>query len=662
MKNRPPAPRKATVATPPYPTATSATVPQRWLVVALFAATLLAYWPSLSGGFLWDDDGHVTKKELRSIDGLVRIWTEPQATQQYYPLLHSAFWLEYRLWDGNPLGYRVLNLLLHATTACLFAALLRRLQVPGAWLAAFIFALHPVCVESVAWISEQKNTLSLVLYLLAALAYLRFDERRQRSHYLIASTLFVAALLSKTVTATLPAALLVVLWWKRGRLDFRRDLAPLSLWFALGIAAGLITMWAERTMIGARGDEFAFSFLERCLIAGRVVWFYLGKLFWPAELIFIYPRWTIDAAQLTQWLFPIGGVAATAALSWFAWKKSRRGPLAAWLLFVGTLVPALGFFNVYPFVFSFVADHFQYHACLAIVALAAAGLSGALARLPRGVTIGATVAVVALLAHLSRGHSAIYVSNLTLFEATVAKNPAAWMAHSNLGTTLNDHNRSPEALIHLQTAHDLRPDAEAKNNLGYTLTRLGRPAEAVAYLEQALALRPTFAAASNNLGIAYVALRRNSDAVAAFQAALRLQPHYPAARLNLGLAIAQSGRTEEAVAHFRQALELDPNYADAELHLGLGLTLLGKFPEGRPHFERSLRLNPYSFQNVHTYARALENVGQLTDAIVRYRQALDLAPDHPDVHADLARALRQNGQVQEANTHQAEASRLRRGR
>ena len=194
--------------------------------------------PALQAGFIWDDDGHVTRTDLRDLSGLYRIWFEFGATQQYYPVLHSAFWLEHLVWGDSPLGYHLLNVLLHASAACLFGVLLRRLAVPGAALAALLFALHPVCVESVAWISEQKNTLSLVFYLCAALAYLRFTERRRGTVYLLATGLFVLALLTKTVTASLPAALLVVFWWQRGRLEWRRDVVPLLPWFALGRGVG----------------------------------------------------------------------------------------------------------------------------------------------------------------------------------------------------------------------------------------------------------------------------------------------------------------------------------------------------------------------------------------------------------------------------------------
>ncbi len=356
--------------------------PFRWAAVVLFLITLLAYLPSLSGGLIWDDDAHVTKPELRSWSGLARIWTEPAATQQYYPLLHSAFWIEHRLWGDSPLGYRLLNVLLHATAAVLFAALLRKLSVRGAWLAAFVFALHPVCVETVAWITEQKNTLSLVFYLAAALAYFRFNETRRGSAYALATAFFVAALLCKTVTATLPAALLVILWWRHGRLHWRRDLLPLLPWVALGFGAGLVTTWVEFHLIGAQGEDYDLSLLQRGLLAGRVVWFYLGKLFWPVGLIFIYPRWTVEAVAAWQYVFPVGIIALIAALAW--WTRKSRGPLAALLLFVGTLIPALGFINLYPFKFSFVADHFQYHASLGIIAAAGAGLARVRAPAPVG--------------------------------------------------------------------------------------------------------------------------------------------------------------------------------------------------------------------------------------------------------------------------------------
>ena len=363
--------------------AVAAAVPEsgRWPLAAVFGlvwvVTFAAYFPALMGGLLWDDAGHVTRPDLQSWSGLARIWFEVGATQQYYPLLHSAFWLEHRFWGEATFGYHLVNVLWHATSACLLVAILRRLMVPGAVLAAFFFALHPVGVESVAWIAEQKNTLSTVFYLAAALAWLRFEDERRSARYAAATLWFVAALLTKTVTATLPAALLVIAWWRRGRLSWRGDVLPLLPWFAVGVGAGLFTAWFERTSIGAQGADFNLGLVERGLLAGRIFWFYLGKLVWPADLMFFYPRWHVDAAAVWQYLFPVAALALVGGLVWWTRRGRGRGLLAAALLYGGTLFPVLGFMNVYPFVFSYVADHFQYLASLSFFALIAAGLMGA---------------------------------------------------------------------------------------------------------------------------------------------------------------------------------------------------------------------------------------------------------------------------------------------
>lgn len=329
-----------------------------------------------------DDTGHLTRPELRTLEGLRRIWFEPGAATQYYPLLHTAFWLEHRLWGNEPFGYHLANLFQHWIAALLVVLLMRRLALPGAWLAGTLFALHPVCVEAVAWMSEQKSTLSAVFYLSGALAYMQFDEVRSKRWYVLSLALFLMALGSKTVTASLPAGLLLVLWWKRGRLEWGRDVVPLLPWFAVGAAASFVTIWVEREYIGASGVDFSLSPLERCLVAGRAIWFYLAKLLWPAQLCFSYPRWNIDTRAWNQYLYPLAVLAVLAGL----WRLSRRkrGPLAGFLFFAGTLFPALGFFNVYPFLYSFVADHYQYLATLGILVPLAAGANSWAGRLTAG--------------------------------------------------------------------------------------------------------------------------------------------------------------------------------------------------------------------------------------------------------------------------------------
>ena len=565
----------------------------------LFCVIVIAYLPALNGGFVWDDINHVTRLELRSLHGLSRIWFDLGATQQYYPLLHSAFWAEHRLWGDAVLGYHLTNLVLHAVAGCLIVLILRRLSLPGAWLAAFVFALHPVSVESVAWITEQKNTLSTVFYLGSALGYLRFDRTRLRSQYFLALGLFVLALLSKTVTATLPAALLVIFWWIRGRLRGRSDVLPLLPWIALGASAGLFSAWVERRFIGAEGAEFALTFVERCLIAGRAIWFYLGKLVWPVDLMFVYPRWTVNSGAWWQYLYPLGVVALGVGL--LLLSRRWRGPLAGFLFFAGTLFPALGFLNVYPFVNSYVGDHFQYVASLGIIVPFAAGLVLARRRMPvvhRWVGPVLAGLLVAVLGTLTWRQAATYRDSQTLYRETLARNPASWLAHNNLGGELiGVPGGLNEAIDHFEAALRIKPDlSDAQYNLGLALSRSpGRLPEAIAHYEAALRIRPDYPDAHNNLGNALSRTPgRLPEAIAHYEAALRARPDYADAHNNLAAALSKiEGRLPEAIAHYEAALRIKPD--SAEMHYNLGNTLLkvpGRLPDAISEYETALRISP----------------------------------------------------------------------
>jgi len=573
------------------PTGTSSRANLRQLAMGagVFALPLFAYWPAVRADFIWNDSDYVTALALQSWDGLRRIWTDVGATEQYYPLLHSAFWVEHRGWGDAPAGYHLVNIALHAGAACLFALVLRRLAVPGAALGALLFALHPVCVESVAWISEQKNTLSLVFYLGAALAYLRFaaerdgDSRRAAIDYRIALALFFAALLTKTTTAALPAALLVLAWWRRGRIEWRRDAQPLLPWFVLGAAMGLFSAWVEKHFIGAEGGGFALGLPERTLLAGRIVWFYLGKLVLPIDLIFIYPRWTIDAAAAWQWGFSVGFVALLAGL--WALRRRTRTPLAVLLLFAGSLFPVLGFFNVYAFMFSFVADHWQYLPCLAVLALAAALLARAPA--PLGpLCIGA-------LGLLTWQQSRMYADMGTFYRATLARNPDCWMAHNNLGSLLHQARRDDEALVHYTAALRLKPDsAKAHTNLGLILRERRQLAEALPHFEAAVQLEPDTAAYQDNLAGALRDAGRPRDALSHHREALRLAPDFHAAHNNYGVTLRELGRTGEAIAQFEAAVRLEPTSAPAHLNLTFSYCLAGRIAEAEAHYREARRLNP----------------------------------------------------------------------
>ena len=628
--------------------------------VLVFCATVLAYLPALTGDFIWNDSAYVTAPALRSLHGLVRIWTELGATEQYYPLLHSFFWVQHRLWGDHPLGYHLVTLLLHAGSAVLFALILRRLLVrdralpagidqsvaSAAWLAALLFALHPVHVESVAWITEQKNTLSLACYLAATLVYLRFDETRRPRTYLAALALFVLSLGCKTVTATLPAALLVVFWWKRGRPDWRRDVLPLLPWLALGAAAGLFSSWVEQTYLGAQGGNFDLPLHGRVLVAGRAIWFYAGKLVWPSGLNFIYPRWTVDTAVWWQWLFPLGVLAGGAAL--WALRRRTRAPLAVFLLFVGSLFPVLGFVNLYGARFSWVWDHWQYLPDLGPLALMAVGLTAVWQRAaPRlhGLGLGLVAALAVLLGALTWAHCGMFHDDQTLYRTTLARNPGCWMAHHNLGVIWSKQpGRLNDAIAEYEEALRLKPDyTEAHNNLGLAwVQQPGRLNDAIAEYEEALRLKPDYVEAHINLGNAWAQLPgRLPDAITHYEEALRLKPDSAEAHNNLGLAWAQQpGRRNDAIAEYEEALRLKPDFAEVHGNLGVAWAQEpGRLPDAIAEFEEALRLKPDYAQCWHNLGVSWFRLGNQPAAVAAFREEVRLLPHDPAARQALAAAL-----------------------
>lgn len=656
----------ATIIKPPASSFPAEPFTHRDLAAAVLTLclVLIAYWPALHGALLWDDRSHVTRPDLQSLHGLWRIWFELGATQQFYPLLHSAFWFEHRLWGDTVLGYHLINVLLHVISALLVVRIMRRLALPGAWLAGFIFALHPVCVEAVAWISEQKSTLSAVLCLSAALIYLRFDRTRQRRHYLLAFGLFLLALLSKSVTATLPAALLIVVWWQRGSLIRKRDIQPLLPWFVVGASAGLFTAWVERTYIGATGSDYALTIPQRVLLAGRVMLFYPDKLVWPQNLTFIYPRWVIDTGIWWQYLFPVAVIAIAAAL----WRYSTRdrAPLAAFLYLIATLFPVLGFLNVYPFRYSWVADHFQYLASLGIIVPLAATMALAAKRIPHSAAVGASAILIAALASLTWAQSATFRDSATLYTTTLERNPDAWMAHNNLGEDLAKlPGRLPEAIIHYQAALRIKPDApEPNNNLGNALLKTpGRQPEAIALFETALRARPNYAEAHTNVGNALLAVPgRLQDAIHEHETALAINPGFAEAHYNLANALRLvPGRLPEAITHYQEALQLQPDLADVHLNLGSALSQIpGRSAEALAEMREAARLKP-DYPEVHyDLGMVLANTeGHLSDAIAEFEIALRQKPDYVEAHANLGNALLSvPDRVPEALAHLETAVRL----
>jgi tetratricopeptide (TPR) repeat protein len=521
---------------------------------AIVLMVLLAYLPALRGGFVWDDDSWTFRIAalLRDTSGLREIWVRPTAMQQYYPLSGTSFWLDYQLWKFWPAPYHVENVLLHALSALLFWRLLRQLEVAGAWVASAVFALHPIMVESAAWITERKNVLSLALCLGAALAYQRHacaecrKTDQDAAHgavaagsgslpYVVALLLFVGALLAKTTVCTFPAAVLLITWWRRGQLRLRRDVLPTLPFFAAALAMGAVTFWMEKHHAGAQGAAYALSMSQRFLIAGRAFWFYLGKLLWPANLCFIYPRWQPNVGEWTQWLYPATALGVLLGL-WLAKGRIGRGPVTALLFFAGTLFPLLGFFNVYFMRYSFVCDHWVYLPSLAPIALAAFGLSklhdylGG-ARLLKFAMGGVLLLALGLLTWKQAG---TYATMESLWRNTIDGNPDSWMAH---------------------------------NSLGNALFRTGKTNAAISEFEQAIRLKPDLAEAYTSLGVALNSKGQLDDGMARFQDAIRVQPDYAEAHYDLAIAFQQKGQIDDAIIELQEAVRLKPYFAAAQRRL-----------------------------------------------------------------------------------------------
>jgi tetratricopeptide (TPR) repeat protein len=646
------------------------------LMPPLFAAAVFcAYWPVLHAGFIWDDDRIIqTNPLLANAEGLWRLWFDIGAIGQYYPLAFSTFWFEFHAFGMNPLWFHLDNLLLHLCSVIILWRVLLRLKIPGAWAAALLFAVHPMQVESVGWVSERKNCMSGVFYLLAFWAYLHTSwgqriveqghdqDRPQWGWYAASLILFACALLSKTVTATLPAAILLLVWWRYGRIG-RRDIWPVAPMFAAAAALGSLTRWMERDIVGAVGADFDWiTPLDRFCIAGRDLWFYLCKLAWPARLTFIYPRWQMDAST-RPWLvlFPIAALAALAGL-WLIRRRCGRGPLTAMLFFAGTLFPALGFANVYPMQYSFVADHFQYLACVGPFVLVAAVVWRYLPRAAGAIILTALIAGLGTLAH---ARALDYHDAKTLWLDTLAKNPNSAMAHGNLGQILMDENNVDGAEAEFRKAVELHPvETGNRINIGYCYALRGDWAQAQHWYSEALANMPDSrvpavhrrrAEPNYRLGTAYLALAQQAQAAGQtnvaehdrqlalqhFQTAVDIYPEYDLARNYLGMLLAQQGKLDDAILQFRAALQANPRSIFAMEQLGNALEAQGQPDAAMEEYRQMLQIEPNNVRAMNDIGTLLWHQGKLDDAIAMFQTAIKIDPASKTLQRNLDAVMAQ---------------------
>jgi len=630
-------------------------------IILLIIVTFIAYIPAIQGGYIWDDNMYVSQNEtLKTFRGLTQIWSDPMATPQYYPLVFSSFWLEYRLWGLDPMGYHIINVLLHATVAVLLYFVLKYLDFKGSWLAALLFALHPINVESVAWITERKNVLSGLFYLCSSILFLKFyrlgnetnqDDHNRRMYYSIGLLTFGCALLSKTVTCTLPLALIVTIWWKRRKVTISElmSFGPLAV---LGAAAGLLTAHLERVSVGAEGPAWNLSLIERFLIAGRALCFYVYKLLWPVDLIFNYPRWIVDASAWRQYLFP----AASIGIFLFFWSirgRTGRGPLAALSFFTISLFPALGFFNVFPFRYSFVADHFQYLAGIGVICLVAAGLIRVAGRFPSSrrkafPLIAALILVSLGLKTWSQAHD--YKDLETLWTRTVEKNPASALAYSNLGWMRFNEGRLDEARRFFLEAIRLDPNlGVAHVNLGLIFFAEGNTKEAAIHFDKALSVDPGDSFVQYSYGAFMEKTGNQEVALSHYQEAVRLDPDFALAHLDLGKLLAKRGELTRAIKSLEEALRVKKNWPEAHSALGAAYAALGSDDKAIQSYSAALREAPDYALAHNNLAFILTRNGRLNEAIVHYTEAIKINPGYANAHLNLGIALMLTGDYAKAD-------------
>jgi len=507
--------------------------------IAIVAGCFAAYMPAiLQGGFIWDDDKYVTANPLLAApDGLYRIWFSTDSPSQYFPLTYTTFRVEYQLWGLNPAGYHTVNVAIHSINALLIWLVLKRLSIPWAWLAAAVFALHPVNVESVAWITERKNVLMLLFSLLSILCCVEFvfgGKRGSKAILLYAgSLLFCAlALLSKATACTLPAAIVLILWLRRSPVTVRRWLQILP-YIAMAVGIGLLVMWWERHHQGTGFVNFGLSTVEKTLIAGRALWFYLWKLVWPVNLTFSYPRWNIDAADVWQYIWP-ASFAAVMVIGWLLRKRTGRPITAGIIFFPAMLFPMLGFFSLYTFVYTFVADHYQYLACIGPIAIAA-GIAATVYRKSgknaKFIIVSAAGILLLTIGTLTWRQCGIYKDSDTLWADTLEKNPDSWMAHGHIGFSLFKQGKLDEALIHLDRQLELTSYLKNVHPMAYSDV----------YYHKAMI---------------FTAKGKLKDAAQQFKLSLEVDNNSALVHYLLANILVKQGKVEEATAHYRQGLEI----------------------------------------------------------------------------------------------------------
>ncbi|HUB67501.1 MAG TPA: tetratricopeptide repeat protein [Candidatus Methylacidiphilales bacterium] len=633
--------------------------------MVLILAVFLTYTPVWWAGFNWDDDKLITANPciigLHGY-GLKEIWTSDAA--DICPLVLTVFWAEHALWDAAPVPYHLVNVFMHGACAILLWRVLRNLQIPGAWLGAALWALHPVEVESVAWITEMKNTQSGLFFLLSILFFVKWLRIKDGGgwsgvgggwYYALVLLFATLAMASKSSTVILPVILCLCAWWVEGHWSWR-NLIRVTPLFPVSFAASVLALWTQRSwtqrsQVSFTDAEWVRSWPERLLAAGDAIWFYLGKLLWPHPLMAIYPRWEINAGQPISYL-PLATVIAVLFVLWLKRESWLRPYFFVFAYFLAALLPALGLVDNYIFRYSLVFDHFQYLASMGPLALVGAGLvrlGDLFAAKARWLKCTISAGILLVGAVLSWQRAWIYQNEGTLWTDTLAKNPACWAGGNNLGRFLLQKGKVDQAIIRYQEALKINPNqAFAHHGLGVALDKKGQLNEAMAEYEKALDIDPNLTGARYDLGNVFLQKGQMDAAVIQYQRVLEIDPNFAKARYNLGNIFLQKGQLDKAITQYKKALEIDPTQANVRTNLGNVLLQKGNVDEAIAQLQKALQINPADADSHYDLANAFLAKGNVDEAIAQYQKAVEINPFDPDYHYNLGSIFAQRNQVDEA--------------
>jgi len=661
-----------------------------WLPQALLISglTLWIYWPSLRGELIWDDEWYVRMNpSLHDLRGLWRFWFQPGSWVEYYPVQETVQWVQWQLWGEHTLGYHLTGLFLHIVNALLVWKLLAKFGLRFAWLGGLIFAVHPVQVDSVAYICELKNTLSLPFFLLSMMAWIDFDEGKSVLDYRKSLEFFLVAMLCKISMAPFWVIILLYAWWKRGRIGWN-DFLNCAPFLLVAVVFSYLTIWSgavyEKSAHAVAAATPLSGILSRLDAAGQIGTVYFARCFLPWNHFLIYPQWPLHEDSLLAWL-PWVVMAGVIGFLWHKRADWGRHALLGLGFFFLFLAPFLGFVPVSYMNFTWVMDHFLYLPIIGLIGLVVAGMEGLYARLSAGarlVAVGILPVVVILLTGLSRAFDGFYISEEGFWLKMLQSNPTVWMAHTNLGSRYLELERFPEALVQEKQALVLRPDSgddyynlglvlekmgraqEAKTeyeramklspgntkiylNLGEMMRRAGDAAKAEDYFREGLKIAPDDASLDTDLAASLVQSGRPREAIAIYEQVAENNPDMAQFQYNLGNALLQMGSLDEAVQHLEAAVSLDPKLVSAHENLGVALAQLGRLPEAMDQFEDVLQLNPNSWQALDNLGMALAQTGHILEAIDRFERALEINPQDAKASDSLAK-LKQFEQQQGA--------------